>query len=178
MLFCCFLCVRVRASSRAICLKAQLSRLAQERRYATLTAARQTLQELRVAICNARTAFPLTPLAVVAKQVYRAFLLLLREKARAARPAHRRDVSALTAPLQTPCHAFETARAPPAPPHAATLRCRARSNAHTARQNDGRQRVGKEIRNQRRRVLRDLQAKIQPARGRREGMSGAAQRWF
>ena len=71
--------------------EAQLSRLAQERRYATLTAARQTLQELRVAICNARTAFPLTPLAVVAKQVYRAFLLLLREKARAARPAHRRE---------------------------------------------------------------------------------------
>ena len=178
MLFCCFLCVRVRASSRAICLKAQLSRLAQERRYATLTAARQTLQELRVAICNARTAFPLTPLAVVAKQVCRALAALLREKRRGARPAHRRDVSALTAPLQTPCHAFETARAPPAPPHAATLRCRARSNAHTARQNDGRQRVGKEIRNQRRRVLRDLQAKIQPARGRREGMSGAAQRWF
>ena len=87
-------------------------------------------------------------------------------------------VSALTAPVQTPCHALEIARAPLAPPHAATLRCRARSNAHTARQNDGRQRVGKEIRNQRRRVLRDLQAKIQPARGRREGMSGAAQRWF
>ena len=32
MLFCCFLCVRVRASSRAICLKAQLSRLAGQRR--------------------------------------------------------------------------------------------------------------------------------------------------
>ena len=94
MLFCCFLCVRVRAGSIAFVSKAQLSRLAQERRYAGLTAARQTLQELRVAICNARTAFPLTPLAVVAKQVYRAFLLLLREKARAARPAHRRDVSA------------------------------------------------------------------------------------
>ena len=82
------------AGSIAPVLKAQLSRLGQERRYATLTAARQTLQELRVAICNARTAFPLTPLAVVAKQVYRAFLLCLREKARAARPARRGDVSA------------------------------------------------------------------------------------
>ena len=91
MLFCCFLCVRVRAGSIAFVSKAQLSRLAQERRYAGLTAARQTLQELRVAICNARTAFPLTPLAVVAKQVCRALTLSLREKARAARPAHRRE---------------------------------------------------------------------------------------
>ena len=106
------LCVRVRASSRAFCLKAQLSRLAQERRYATLTAARQTLQELRVAICNARTAFPLTPLAVVAKQVCRALTLSLREKARAARPARRRDVSATTAPVRTPCTLETPARAP------------------------------------------------------------------
>ena len=94
MLFCCFLCVRVRAGSIAFVSKAQLSRLAQERRYAGLTAARQTLQELRVAICSARTAFPLTPLAVVAKQVCRALTLSLREKAAPHVPAHRRDVSA------------------------------------------------------------------------------------
>ena len=85
--------MRVRASSRAICLKAQLSRLAQERRYATLTAARQTLQELRVAICNARTAFPLTPAAARGKQVYRALVCSHEKKGRAARPAPRRDVS-------------------------------------------------------------------------------------
>ena len=84
-------------------------------------------------------------------------------------------VSALTAPVQTPCHALEIARAPPAPPRAATLRCRARSNAHTARQNDGGQRVGQAPRDKRRRVLRDLQAKVQPARGRREGVPRAAQ---
>ena len=76
------LCVRVRASSRAICLKAQLSRLAQERRYATLTAARQALQELRVTVCNALAAFPLTPAPYVGKQVCRALRLTARKTPR------------------------------------------------------------------------------------------------
>ena len=69
-----------------------MSRLAQERRDAGLTAARQALHSYQGYQEDALTAFPLTPAAERRKQVYRAFALL-REKGRAARPAHRREVS-------------------------------------------------------------------------------------
>ena len=70
-----------------------MSRLAQERRDAGLTAAHQALHSYQSYQEDALTAFPLTPVAVRRKQVYRASASL-REKARAARPARRRDVSA------------------------------------------------------------------------------------
>ena len=75
-----------------------------------------------------------------------------------------------------PAKILGAADAPPAPPRAATRRSRAHSNAHTARQDNGRQRMGQAPRNKRRRVPGDVQDQVQSARGRREGMSGAAKR--
>ena len=40
--------------------------------------------------------------------MYRALPLSLREKGRAARPAHRRDVKRTATPARTPCHALDT----------------------------------------------------------------------
>ncbi len=84
-----------------------MSRLAQERRDAGLTAARQALHSYQGCQEDALTAFPLTPAAVRRKQVYSALPLSLREKRRGARPVYRRDVSASSAPARTPCHALE-----------------------------------------------------------------------
>ena len=57
-----------------------MSRLAQERRYAGLTAARQALHSYQGYQEDALTAFPLTPAAERRKQVYRAFALTARKR--------------------------------------------------------------------------------------------------
>ena len=111
MLFLFFLCVRVRASSRAFCLKAQLSRLAQERRYAGLTAARQALHSYQGYQEDTLTAFPLTPAAVRRKQVYRASALT-------ARKSPRRTPRAPTRRQRTPATPETSARAPEPTPDA------------------------------------------------------------
>ena len=59
-----------------------MSRLAQERRDAGLTAARQALHSYQGYQEDALTAFPLTPVAVRRKQVYRASALSARKSPR------------------------------------------------------------------------------------------------
>ena len=59
-----------------------MSRLAQERRDAGLTAARQALHSYQGYQEDTLTAFPLTPAAVRRKQVYRASALTARKRPR------------------------------------------------------------------------------------------------
>ena len=92
----------------------------------------------------------------------RALPLSLREKRRGARPVYRRDVSASSAPARTPCHALE---------YSLCARDHTRRDAVPWEQTSG-----PSASNKRRRVPGDVQAKIQPARGRREGMSGPTER--
>ena len=96
---CVLLCVRVRASSRALCLKAQLSRLAQERRYATLTAARQAAPQLPGYQQTAITAFPLTPRALVANRCTQSIALTARKRPRSTprAPTRRQQAESICA---------------------------------------------------------------------------------
>ena len=68
MLFLFFFACACGPAQELFALKAQLSRLAQERRHATLTAARQAAPQLPGYQQTAITAFPLTPRALVANR--------------------------------------------------------------------------------------------------------------
>ena len=91
--------------------EAQLSRLAQERRDAGLTAARQALHSYQGYQEDALTAFPLTPAAERRKQVYRAFALTARKRPR-------RTPRAPTRRQRTPATPETSARAPEPTPDA------------------------------------------------------------
>ena len=86
-----------------------MSRLAQERRDAGLTAARQALHSYQGYQEDALTAFPLTPAAVRRKQVYRASALT-------ARKSPRRTPRAPTRGQRTPKTLETPARAPKTTP--------------------------------------------------------------
>ena len=74
------------AGSIAPVLKAQLSRLGQERRHAALTAARRALLQLSYYLHSGLAAFPLTPVAARGKQVCRALRLYCEKNAAAHAP--------------------------------------------------------------------------------------------
>ena len=92
--------LRARAGQlKSYCLKAQLSRLAQERRYATLTAARQAAPQLPGYQQTAITAFPLTPRALVANRCTQSIALTARKRPRSTprAPTRRQQAESICA---------------------------------------------------------------------------------